>query len=76
MPQSDPDPISAYVEALDQQRKQNAAPPDKDLHEAALAELQGVGAMAWPVSDGEWLLRADRDEDGPFVDASFAPEAS
>lgn len=67
------DPLDAYVSALDAQRQERPE-IDEDVRASALAELQGCGgAMCWPVKDGEWLLRADRDEDGPFIDASFVP---
>jgi hypothetical protein len=69
------DPISTYVEALDRQRQERPE-VDAELEAAALAELQGVGAMAWPVEGGEWLLRADRDEEGAFISASFQPESA
>lgn len=60
--------VAAYVQQLDRARRER---PAEDLEAAALAELQDVGAMVLPVEDGEWTLRADRDEQGPFVAASF-----
>jgi hypothetical protein len=62
--------IDAYVEALEQQRRNPQAP--EELADAALGELQEVGAVVVPVEQGEWTLRADRDESGAFIAASFA----
>jgi hypothetical protein len=64
--------LSIYVDALERQRRWQPD-LDDDVKDAALEELLGVGSVVFPVDGGRWTLYADRDEDGPFISASFAP---
>lgn len=71
--------LSKHVELLDEVRRLRERRVQLDLEleaaeEATLSTLQGVGAVVLPVDGGEWHLRADRDENGPFVDTRYEDE--
>ena len=71
--------LTAYAERRDERRNLDARREQlgqeiEASEDAALSTLQGVGAIAVPVKDGEWHLRADRDESGPFVDTRYEDE--
>lgn len=70
--------LGEYVDQLAErdrlQGRAEAAQRAVDDAQDEILEALGVlgGTVAFPALGGEWVLCADRDEDGPFLAASFS----